>query len=86
MRRYRKRPIVVEAIQLTEETFAECLEFIGDENWVEADKEEIMISIETLEGISNASDGNYIIKGIAGEFYPCREYIFNSTYDLVDDE
>lgn len=43
------------------------------------------IEIETLEGTMQASPGDYIIKGVQGEFYPCKPEIFEATYEAVDD-
>lgn len=45
---------------------------------------EVVLMIETLEGTREARRGDYIIKGIAGEFYPCRPEIFEATYELVE--
>lgn len=42
------------------------------------------IHIDTLEGVMNASDGDWVIKGVAGEFYPCKPDIFEATYERVD--
>ena len=42
------------------------------------------IHIETLEGVMNASDGDWIIKGVQGEFYPCKPDIFAATYEAVE--
>lgn len=44
------------------------------------------LKIETLEGIMKASVGDYIIKGVNGEFYPCKPDIFEKTYERVIDE
>lgn len=41
--------------------------------------------IETLEGDMHVGDGDWIIRGIAGEFYPCKPDIFNKTYDLIEE-
>lgn len=47
------------------------------------DPENPVIKIETLEGVMKASVGDYIIKGVNGEFYPCKPDIFNKTYEEV---
>lgn len=86
--KFRKKPIVVEAIQLTSDSFDDCIEFIGEENLGDGtDKEEGCITIDTLEGVFDAhSDyGDWIIKGIKGEFYPCKPDIFEATYEKVED-
>ena len=45
-----------------------------------------MLAVETLEGDMNAIPGDYIIRGLKGEYYPCKEDIFHMSYDLVDEE
>ena len=42
-----------------------------------------VLKIETLEGVMNASVGDYIIKGVNGEYYPCKPDIFEKTYEEV---
>lgn len=44
------------------------------------------VEIKTLEGVMYASPGDYIIKGVQGEFYPCKPDIFHATYEAVDDD
>jgi hypothetical protein len=46
-------------------------------------KRYVAINIPTLEGVMRASEGDYVIKGIKGEFYPCKPDIFDSTYEMV---
>jgi hypothetical protein len=76
-----KKPIVVEAVQFTGENHGECLKFC----------ESIIIdyygsiTIPTLEGNITCTKGDWIIKGIAGEFYPIKADIFKKTYDKVLD-
>ena len=48
------------------------------------DRENPVLKIETLEGTMEASEGDYIIKGVNGEFYPCKPDIFEKTYELVE--
>lgn len=82
--KYRKKPVVIEAIQLTPETFNDVCDFIGEENLNDGTLEsECYVGIETLEGDMSAREGDFIIKGVAGEFYPCREDIFEQTYEEV---
>lgn len=85
--KYRKKPIVIEAVQWTGENAEEVvklsngsreLEFCDD--FIE-DKPEV--KIKTLEGIMTANKGDWIIKGISNEFYPCRNDIFEKTYEPV---
>lgn len=81
MAKYRKKPVTVEAIQyLREENIFLCQEFCKDMKYNPEDNE---YYIETLEGKMKASKGDYIIKGVNGEFYPCKPYIFEKTYESV---
>ena len=78
-RAYRKKPVVVEAVQWTGENHAEMCEFIDPEVFEIKPKEGLII--HTLEGDHHASPGDYIIKGVNGEFYPCKPDIFAKTYE-----
>ena len=88
--KYRKKPVIIEAIQYTGENIREMVKFIGkgiverekftDGKWVK------FFEIETLEGSHIALEGDYIIKGIKGEFYPCKPDIFEVTYEPVTNE
>lgn len=94
---YRKIPVVIEARQLINDDRAlvEIEEWITGEDlstlhgvavgiirsWV---KEHNGYPINTLEGTMVAQFGDYIIKGVKGEFYPCKPDIFHQTYELVD--
>lgn len=78
---YVKKPIVIEAIQFDGYNTEEIKSFCGDSCMTGfLDK----IVIHTLEGNMNASIGDYIIKGINGEFYPCKPDIFEKTYNKLD--
>jgi len=77
MKRYRKKPVVIEAIQWDGSNAVGLLDWIKPE----ARQEGAVLIIPTLEGDHEASLGDYIIKGIAGEFYPCKPDIFKATYD-----
>lgn len=76
---YRKKPVVIEAVEWTGENLLEMIDFM--DHCVSLDG---MISISTLEGVMKAGIGDYIIKGIQGEFYPCKPDIFKQTYELVE--
>ena len=87
MKKYRKKPVVIEAIQFvdTTERIGEIQEFMGGIIRVDyADKNNPIIKIETLEGVMAANVGDYIIKGVKGEFYPCKPDIFEATYELAE--
>lgn len=102
MVKFRKKPVVIEAIQLTEKNILECYTLvhgkapdlsldIAHDKWEQYEESVIKngLNVPTLEdGKDNrakhvASIGDYIIKGIQGEFYPCKPDIFKQTYDLV---
>lgn len=80
MKKYRKKPVVIEAVQFTGNNVDEILEFAKD-SFNNPSTSEIVIP--TLEGNMIASIGDYIIKGINGEFYPCKPDIFDKTYEEV---
>ena len=77
-RAYRKKPVTVEAVQWTGENHAEMCEFIDPEVFEIIPR--VGLVIHTLEGDHHASPGDYIIKGVNGEFYPCKPDIFAKTY------
>lgn len=84
---YRKKPIEVYAIQWTGENKDEVQEFCGDKarfgRYISSDH--LCLVIDTLEGMHNAAVGDYIIRGVNGEFYPCKPDIFKKTYEEVTD-
>jgi hypothetical protein len=79
--KYRKKPVVIEAIQYTGNNGVEIFNFVHGHTSVGIDKS---ISFRTLEGWEHASVGDYIIKGVHGEFYPCKPDIFNETYEKAE--
>ena len=81
MKRYVKKPIVVEAVQYNGNNVQEILNFCGGTAVVGTLNE---ITIKTLEGPLHVSEGDFIIKGVEGEFYPCKPDIFEKTYDVVE--
>ena len=83
VKKYVKRPVSVEAIQYTDNNLYEVLDFVGKENYrLEHVKNGVVdIMICTLEGDHRCNEGDYIIKGIKGEFYPCKPDIFGKTYN-----
>jgi sulfatase maturation enzyme AslB (radical SAM superfamily) len=78
---YRKIPVEIQAIQLTENNWDEVEEF-SKGNAYNFDKKGCNVS--TLEGTVQASCGDFIIKGVNGEFYPCKPDIFKKTYEYVE--
>lgn len=81
MAKYKKKPVVIEAIRFIGSNYEEIREFIG-KNTLCSD---LSIVIPTLEGDMVAQKGDYIIKGIQGEFYPCNPDIFEETYEEVSE-
>ena len=81
MKRYRKKPVVIEAVQFTGTNEREIAEFAGESF-------ELLFlgkrAIKTLEGYMKISVGDFIIKGVNGEFYPCKPDIFKKTYELAE--
>jgi hypothetical protein len=89
---YRKKPVVVEAIQWTGNNYEEIQNFsdgkVNYYEWFQHNESGVnknMLSIFTLEGKMEASIGDFIIKGVQGEFYPCKPDIFEKTYEEVWD-
>jgi len=91
--KYRKKPVEVEALQWDGSNLHEMIEFVGDSltydildtAWqVGKGIPHVFLTIKTLEGDMKASKGDYIIKGVNGEFYPCKPDIFEKTYEKVD--
>ena len=79
--KYKKKPVVVEAVKWTGENHAEMCEFIDPEVFEIIPR--VGLVIHTLEGDHHASPGDYIIKGVNGEFYPCKPDIFAKTYEAA---
>ena len=82
--RFRKKPVVIEAIRFVEDgsNWRECCAFIGADTHYDDDLEAPdFLYIETLEGMMEVSLGDWIIRGVQGEFYPCKPDIFEATYE-----
>lgn len=91
MARYRKKPVVIEAIQYDGLNLEEIRRFVGsslvyhifDAAWKAGACQPVVdMKIKTLEGEVQVRKGDYIIKGVHGEFYPCKPDIFKETYEL----
>lgn len=76
---YRKKPVVIQAVQWTGNNFDEVMDFLQRKN-VSYDSKTGLI-IHTLEGDHFANMGDFIIRGVKGEYYPCKPDIFAATYD-----
>ncbi len=82
--KFRKKPVVIEAQQLTVDNMNNLEAWCnGQIKGVKLPPEKRVIDIETLEGEMRADIGDWIIRGIKGEFYPCKPDIFEMTYELV---
>lgn len=84
--KFRKKPVVIDAIQLTEEVFKEpkmltIREFTAGSQAVLRLPDGVEVA--TLEGNMKANINDWIIKGVQGEFYPCKPDIFEKTYEPV---
>jgi len=88
IKKYRKRPIIVEAVEWTGDNLEEVIGFTGRHpsanDWTWEKYESVVrvhgLKIFTLEGSHMATIGDYIIRGVKGEFYPCKPDIFTATY------
>ena len=85
VRNYRKKPVVIEAVQFTHDDaqFKALCDFAGSAMSEASGSPMDTLIIKTLEGEHIASLGDYIIKGVKGEFYPCKPDIFEATYEAV---
>ena len=83
MAKYRKKPIVIEAVEWkgTKQSFDEIIAMGIGSKWKGGEMGSDSFFIETLEGDMKVSKGDFVIKGINGEFYPCKPDIFEKTYD-----
>jgi hypothetical protein len=86
MPKFRKKPVVIEAMLHVgdDETAVAIVEW--SEGNVTADEGDGTLSIVTLEGTMRAEPGDYIIRGVKGEFYPCKPDIFLATHEPVEVE
>ena len=86
MAKFRKKPVVIEAVQWTGSNAAEIADFMGTSPAFESDtKGNHWVQIQTLESPLTASKGDWIIKGVRGEFYPHKPEFFFDAYEPVED-
>jgi len=82
--KFRKKPVVIEAIQWTGDNVEEIGEFMTGVHWAMAgDRDPV---IPTLEGDMKVSVNDWIIRGVKGEYYPCKPDIFEATYEPAMNE
>ena len=80
IKNFKKKPVIIEAVQFTGDNVDFIKEFTNYNSSICNDE----LNIHTLEGNMIASVGDWIIKGVKGEFYPCKPDIFESTYEEVN--
>ncbi len=96
--KYKKKPVVIDAVQWTGENHREMFDFLtenafdkesmqvsGEHFYIDHNKVEGGLIIKTLEGEHLASIGDFIIRGVKGEYYPCKPDVFEQTYEKVED-
>ncbi|EGP5298423.1 hypothetical protein D9Y92_07405 [Enterococcus faecium] len=89
--KYRKKPVIIEAVQFNrskaEKDIAKYYPMVTDlassTTALGVEEREDRFFISTLEGNMTVKDGDYIIQGVEGEFYPCKPDIFEKTYEAV---
>lgn len=92
MQKYRKKPVEIEATQLHMSNMDSLIEQMRRDGYeVESFSQPPMraisgLKIKTLEGTMQAIFGDWIIKGVQGEYYPCKPDIFEKIYDKVDED
>lgn len=79
--KYRKKPVIVEAIQWTGDNTSEVMEFCNKASRLMDGKKLYALIIKTLEGDMKCERDDWIIKGINGEFYSCKPDVFEKTYE-----
>jgi len=94
MGKYRKRPVIVEAFRFYIDPMPDWFMdkvtsndvILKNCDYNRYDIDEAYCEIKTLEGIMIGNGGDYIIKGVQGEIYPCKPDIFEQTYEKIEDE
>jgi hypothetical protein len=81
---YRKKPVTIEARCFVEHNGPDVVRWVSDHGG-KCDQFADHLEIRTLEGVHRADLGDWVIKGVKGEFYPCKPDIFAATYELVSD-
>ena len=81
--KYRKKPIVIDAVRFDGERITDELYELAKDSSCKLRLAGAALHVDTLEGTMTASPGDYIIRGVKGELYPCRADIFEATYEVV---
>lgn len=79
--KFKKKPVIIEAMQLTVNNFNDVLRWCGGVSHTPEKLNDVAIDIETLEGVMRAHIGDWIIEGVNGEFYPCKNDVFWQSYE-----
>ena len=84
--RYRKKPVEVDVIKWDGTNAEEVFKFVESGNTVKFKKDgnKYSLFIVTLEGEMRVKEGDYVIRGVHDEYYPCDPDIFNKTYEKVE--
>ena len=85
IRKYAKRPLVIHAMQWCIDDTDAVLDVFPEVGVERNEHGAYRLSVPTMEGVMYASEGDYLIRGIQCEVYPCKPDIFEATYDLVSD-
>ena len=84
MSKYRKKPVVIEAMQFTDEMKDRVFNFVTcNKSAKHDDTGNPILNIQTLQGDMTAHIGDWVIRGVKGEFYPCKPEIFALTYEEI---
>ena len=88
--RFRKKPVEIEAVRFWNgngpNTVVQCLTFCdGKARYSDVNENDPCLYIETLEGDMKCPDGDWIIRGVQNEYYPCKPDIFLETYELLSE-
>jgi hypothetical protein len=84
--KYRKKPVVIDAVQITPGNDEAVLAFMGETNCPFEVVGHWEMVIHTLEGDMHLSTDDWLIRGVQGEFYPCKPDIFEASYEAVEEE
>ena len=84
--RYRTKPCEIEAVEWNGSNISEINDFAGKSVlWLKDAKENPILEISTLEGIMLANVGDFIVRGLRGEYYPCKPDVFHKKYEFISE-
>jgi hypothetical protein len=84
MSKFRKKPVVIEAEHFTYQNKDRAFNFVRCNCVAGFEGDDPVLRIQTLEGVMTAQLGDWIVRGVQGEFYPCKPDIFAQTYEAVE--